>query len=117
MAIARDELVVAVGEVLANAARGKGEDHHHHYVTAYQILARLPDALRQALLTQYGQPGQGAGKNYTAASRVAAVAREIGRVDYLDARGISFDGVGDETEIRSGYPVIGVFRAKRPDED
>lgn len=116
MTISRDQLVNTIGEVLQNAARGKGT--RGHYLTAYQILRRLPEATREALIAEYGPPGRGAGKNFTAVSRVAQVAREIAHYDYLDAGGITFDGVEDDAEdpIRSGYPVIGIYRAKRPEE-
>lgn len=110
MAIARDVLATAVLDVLAQAAKGKGT--HPHYLTAYQILKRLPDDLRVALVAEYGEPGRGAGKKFTAVSRVAQVARDVAEYDYLDARGLAFE-LDEGEEIAAGYPVIGVYRARR----
>jgi len=114
MSVATDRIVEAVRAVLQQAAHGKGS--RPHFVTTYQILERVPAELREELVAEYGAPGQGAGKHYTAASRVAGVVRGMGEVEvrYLDARGLVFDQEEDEDDasVRSGYPVIGIYRLK-----
>lgn len=111
MPIAHNELATPILDILARASRGKGP--RPHYLTAYQILLRLPDAVRQALIAEYGEPGRGAGKNFTAVSRVAQVARDVAEYDYMDARGLSFEFDEGEEGIEAGFPVIGLYRAKR----
>jgi hypothetical protein len=110
MTTTRDSLVRAVQDVLANAASGRGRERH--YLTSYQILDRLPPALRDALIVEYGPPGRGAGANFTSASRIAQIAREVGDYDYLDAQGLAF-GVGDVEKVAAGYSVVGIYRAKQ----
>ncbi len=110
-----DRITEAVRAALREAASGKGA--HPHFLTTYQLLDRFPETLRKELVDAYGEYGQGAGKHYTAASRVAAVLRGLKDevdVEYLDARGLAFDQESDdEGEVRSGYPVIGIYRLKR----
>jgi hypothetical protein len=103
-----DALKTAVEEVLERAARGKSK--RPQFVTAYQILQRIPEDLRAALIAQYAEPGRGAGKPFSAASRVGQLAAELGAEhEYLDARGMSF--AGDEEQIIAGYPVVSIYRA------
>lgn len=108
MTVSKDRIAPAVRAVLSEAASGKGESPH--FLTTYQILARLEGGLRDELIAVYGSPGQGAGKHFTAASRVAQVARDLGGVEiaYMDAKGMNFDQ--EDSDVRSGYPVIGLYR-------
>jgi len=82
-----EELAAAIRAVLARAARGKlasGQaGPHPHYLTAYQILRRLPEPLHQALINEYGEPGKAAGRHFTSVSRIAQLAREIADHDYM----------------------------------
>lgn len=110
MPIAEHELEAAVLAVLANAAKGRGE--HPHYLTAYQILERVPDGIRNTLIDELGKPGRHAGKHRTAVGPIKDAARRIAEVDYLDARGLSFE-YGEGEELSSGYPVIGLYRLRR----
>ena len=110
MTVPTERIAEAIRTELSNAARGKGT--RPHFLTAYQLLDRFPPELQKELIDAYGAPGQGAGKHYTAASRVAGVVRDLPdvEVEYLDARGLLFDQ--EEDEVRSGYPVIGIYRMK-----
>lgn len=110
MPSSRETIVTAVRHVLESAATGKGVDHH--YLTAYQILARLPEALRTELLVERGAPGQGAGRSYTAASYIGQIAGEISEHTYLDARGLTFE-IDDVEPVAAGYPVVRIYRVPR----
>lgn len=111
MPISSDKLPPAILGVLTEAAKGRGTDPH--YLTAYQILNRLPAALRQALEAEYGPSGKGAGHNHSAAAHLGKLAKSLPGVEssYMDARGLSFE-IAD-TETSSGYPVIGIYRLER----
>lgn len=82
-------------------------------MTAYQILLRLPDDLRESLIAQYGDAGKGAGKHFTAVSRIAQIAREVADYDHLDSRGLAFEFSEDEHTVAGGNAVIGIYRARR----
>ena len=109
MAHMNEELTTAVKSVLQDAHRGKGREPH--YLTAYQILSRLPTRVRSALVNEYGEPGRGAGRHFTAVSRVAQIAREIAEYDYLDARGLAFE-FDEGADLSPGHPVIGIYRLR-----
>jgi hypothetical protein len=112
MTISDSQLAPAILDVLAHTDTGKGRDPH--YLTAYQILRRLPDTLRAELIAAYGEPGKGNGRHFTAVSRVAQVARSVAEYEYLDAQGLTFEfGEGEDDDALSGYPVIGVYRKRR----
>jgi 2-keto-4-pentenoate hydratase/2-oxohepta-3-ene-1,7-dioic acid hydratase in catechol pathway len=110
MTVSRDELVVAVRDVLEAAATGKGTEPA--YLTAYQILNRVPAAVRDALVAEYGGPGRGSGQNFSAASRIGQIAADVGEQAYLDTGGVAFE-VNGET-VAPGYQIVSVFRARRP---
>jgi hypothetical protein len=65
----KHELEAQVFEVLKNAKPGKSEERKPGFLTAYQVLNRLPDQLRDALVQEYGKPGRGSTSHFTAASR------------------------------------------------
>jgi hypothetical protein len=110
MTFDRDALVTSILDVLASASKGRGP--LPHYLTAYQIFHRLPDALRDALVAEYGEPGRGAGKHFTAVSRIAQVARDVAEYDFLDSQGLTFETDLPE-DAASGAPVVGIYRMRR----
>lgn len=97
--------------VLAQASCGKGTESG--FLTAYQILKRLPEALQLELLDAYGPSGKEAGVHFGGASRVAQVADEAQGVEkkYLDTGGLQFD-VGEPAEVQGGYSLCAIFRLR-----
>jgi hypothetical protein len=97
-----------VRAVLLNARTGTGTQHH--YLTAFQILARLPDDLRAQIIAERGFPGQGTGKHYNSASLVSDSAESIGGIEktYMDTGGLEF--YVDGKPIVAGYGVCGLYR-------
>ncbi|MFA5061657.1 MAG: hypothetical protein WC526_00745 [Patescibacteria group bacterium] len=104
-----DEISAAIREVLANASTGKGTTRA--YLTAYQILKRLPQALQDTLQAEYGRSGKGGGWPFGPATRVAQVASGLHGVHHvsLDTRGLQFD-VGQTDEVEAGYNLCALFR-------
>ena len=108
----QQELAAAIARVLAQAAKGKGREPS--YLTAYQILRRLPTPLSQLLINEYGEPGKGAGRNFSAVSRVAQVARAVAdKPEYLDAHELAFEYADGEQLVEGGNRVVGLYRAPR----
>ena len=105
------EIVDEVREVLENASSGKGESPH--YLTAYQILDRLPDALKDRIISERGPSGKGAGSHYSSASLISDAAELVEDIEisYLDARGLSMT-VGN-LGIQAGFEVCGIYRISR----
>jgi hypothetical protein len=97
-----------VRAVLERASKGRGSERH--YLTAYQILAELPSALRDTLIQQRGLPGVGAGVHYSAASLVSDAAEQLAGIEkaYLDSRHTSFQI--DQHVVAAGYGVSGLYR-------
>jgi hypothetical protein len=110
MSVQRGDLAQPILDILEGAASGKGLSPH--YLTGYQILMRLPNELREALIREHGEPGRGAGKNSTAVSRIAKVAREIADYDFMDSRGLSIEHYEGE-DINPGNRVTALYRARR----
>lgn len=102
------DVVDEVRSVLLAASTGKGDKPQ--FLTAYQILERLPSPTKDVLIAQRGLPGKGSGSSYSAASLVADAAESIHGVEiaFLDCAGISFT-VG-RNEITSGYATCGLYR-------
>ena len=99
-----------VVRVLREAAVGRGNEPG--FLTAYQILKRLPEKLQSELQAAYGLSGKEAGVNFGGASRVAQVADEAAIVEkrYLDTRGLQFDA-GQGTDVEAGFSLCAIFRA------
>jgi hypothetical protein len=102
----RDE----VRDVLARASRGKGDETT--FLTAYQILARLPEAIRARLIDERQLGGKGTGVHYAAASVVSDAAEQIQGVEvrYLDTRQLTIHVAGQLVE--PGYQVCGLYRLR-----
>lgn len=100
-------------DVLRSAQTGKSNPPVPHFLTAYQILQRLPTQ-RDVLLATRPKPGEGAKAYWSAASEVQNALRGLRSqvdVDFIDTRGMAF--VVDKREFRAGYPVVALYRLKR----
>jgi len=116
MAVDERALREAIHKVLEGAAKGRGHGtaiRYPHYLTAYQILRRLPPAHHQALINEYGEPGKKAGRHFTAVSRVAQIARTIADYDHLDASDLEFKFDEGEELVTGGSRVVGLYRLRR----
>lgn len=110
--VERHELESDILKILKGASTGKGTEHG--YLTAYQILNRLPDNLQQKLKEMHGDyAGRGAGEHFSPATRVAQVASKMDLVKQgvLDTKGLSFD-VGQIEEVSAGFNLCAIFRYK-----
>lgn len=100
--------------VLKAAATGKGTDRV--FLSAYQILDRLPPAIRQRLLTERAGAGRGTGKYYGAASVVSDAAEmllrqgELDAIPYVETEGLQFRVDGSFES--AGNRVCGLYRLK-----
>jgi hypothetical protein len=100
------DIVDEVRAVLAAARYGKG--NRPNYLTAFQILNRLPPATRDRLIRERGEGGAGTGE-YAAPSVVSRAARMAGaEVEYLDSVGLSMQVAGHA--VAPTYEVCGVYR-------
>ena len=102
-------------DVLRTTSRGKGR--RPTYLTAYQILARLPAAIRRRLIAERGRAGAGAKQHYAAASVVAKAGTLLRKshtveIVYWDTRGSEFSIKG-QISARPSFPVCGLYRARR----
>jgi hypothetical protein len=102
------DIVNEVETVLRNANKGKGESTC--WLTAYQILHRLPHELRDQIISERLIGGAGTGVHYAAPSIVSDAAEMVPNVhiDYLDCENltVSIDGI----QRTPGYPVCGLYR-------
>jgi hypothetical protein len=102
------DIVHDVETVLRNANKGKGDSTC--WLTAYQILHRLPPGLRDRIINERLIGGAGTGVNYAAPSVVSDAAEMVPGVyiDYLDCENliVSIDGI----QRTPGYPVRGLYR-------
>src|SRR4051794_30527942 len=79
-----------VRAVLLAAHRGKGGDRPN-FLTAYQILDRLPTATRDRLVAERTLGGRGSGVSYAAPSVVSDAATSLPGivVEYMDTAGLA----------------------------
>lgn len=108
MPIMPTDIVEDVQTVLQNAHRGKGD--RPNFLTAYQILDRLPARLRDQLIAERGLGGQGTGVAYAAPSVVSDAAELVpGRViEYMDSVGITVEIAGQRRTPAN--QVTGLYR-------
>jgi hypothetical protein len=106
----RAEIIAEVRRVLRSAAKGKGADPN--YLTAYQILNRLPADLRIRLIEKYGRSGKTGGRGHGAANQIRGVlTRSLKKeldIVYFDNKGLTLL-IGDET-IEAGNRVCALYR-------
>lgn len=83
------------------------------FLTAYQILDRLPDQIRSRLIAERGMGGARAGVNYAAPSVVSDAAEMLQGIDirWLDTRTITVDV--NKQPITPGAEVVAVYRLLR----
>ncbi len=104
--------------VLRAAARGKGSTPG--FLTSYQILSKLPEALRTRLQAEIGDAGEGNGKHYTAASAVAQACEQLhrdghARKEYWDTSGATFKIEG-QTDANASFGLCAIFQAIAEDQ-
>lgn len=101
------------GEVLA-VLRSAHKDHKGYcYLTAYQILDRLPPTTRGRLIDERGLTG-----SYTAVSLVTRAADKLPGIDHpvaLDAQGVVFTIAGQPKT--AGNPNVAIYRLKIAEGD
>ena len=80
------------------------------YLTAYQILDRLPLPIKEGLISQYSIGGAGNGASYSAISAISQSAQSLEGVDitYIDSVGLTIN-VGDNPVI-PGNEHVRIFR-------
>ena len=102
------DITDAVANVLHHASRGDGD--RPNFLTAYQILDRLPPDIRDRLIEERTLGGQGAGVSYSAASIVSDAAGMLPSivVEYIDTRGMEMQVAGQG--ITTGFPVSAIYR-------
>mgnify|MGYP000496995576 CR=1 FL=1 len=111
MDIERQDIRNEVERVLREASHGKGKEPW--FLTAYQILARLPVEMQVWMIETYGQPGKGGGQHNSAALQVARIASSIVGDDnkaYLDTGNLLFDVPAAGDPLRAGYELCAIFR-------
>jgi hypothetical protein len=87
-----------------------------NYLSAYQILERLPAQVRNQVLSERGDSGQGGGQRYTPVSVVTQAARllcDAGVCEfiYIDGGNIHFEIAGDL--IQAGNSSCACYRVRR----
>ena len=106
------DLVNSVRKVLLKARRGG--DRLPSFLTAYQILTRLPPTIKARLIRERGLGGKGAGTRYAAASVVSDAAECVPGVvvAYLDVKEIGLSV--EDSSIVPSPKVCGIFRLPGP---
>jgi hypothetical protein len=109
------DIVDEVRSVLLAAKSGKG--HRPNFLTAFQILDRLPEATRSRLISERTGGGEGAGVVFAAPSVVSHAARLIPGVvvEYLDCVGLAAQVAGHS--VSPSFEVCGLYRLAPTDED
>ena len=109
------DIVDDVRRVLLDARRGKGA--RPNFLTALQILDRLPKEIRSRLISERSGGGEGAGKPFAAPSLVSHAARLIPgvEVEYMDSVGLSVKVAGEP--IAPSYEVCGLYRIVPADDE
>ncbi len=104
------EVQSAVRGVLEKTAVNK--DGLRCYLTAYQILDRLPDVLKKRLISERGLGGKETGVEYAATGVVSDAAELIKDIDieYIDPKGMEFNV--DNQQISSGGRYNGLYRLR-----
>lgn len=106
-------IVEEVRSILRSAATGKGTAPT--YLTAYQILDRLPPELREQLITERGRGGRGEGHKYAAPSVVMEALKYLQRANEIDVSYIDTDGLRmliDDEPVVAGNRVCAIYRSR-----
>ena len=102
-----------VEDVYRVLARAGGAYNGPIFVTAHQILNRLPRRIRSRLIRERGRAGAGSGHYYASASIVSDAAEMLMRrrrvdIEWLDTRGLHLE-CGGET-IQAGNASCALYR-------
>jgi hypothetical protein len=106
---------------LRRGRRGKTPPGAHKWMTAYQILNRLPKRVRVYLQTNVARAGKGAGWFQSAATAVARACERVekatGEIEkslvYFDTTGVLFAVKDQRSPVEAGFGVCGIYRATR----
>ncbi|HUT72871.1 MAG TPA: hypothetical protein VMW89_19545 [Desulfatiglandales bacterium] len=84
------------------------------YLTAHQILEKLPSQIRDQLIKERGTPGQGSGKYYAAASVVSDAAEMLPDIEivFLDSSSLKVMLKDGTDLVAPGNPNVGLYRLK-----
>lgn len=110
--ITAGDIVQDVRNVVKSAFHGKRTTPA--WVTAYQVLMRLPQATRDRLISDHGEPGKGSGNYYPASQVVKDALLMLNRndevtIDYLDSN----DEIGIKVPgglIEPGNVTVAIYR-------
>lgn len=110
--ITASDIVTEVRNVVSTAFHGQRKVPS--WVTAYQVLIRLPDATRTKLIADHGEPGKDSGNYYPASQVVKDALLMLARdgevaIDYLDANNeISIDTPNGP--VKPGNVTVAMYR-------
>ena len=92
----------------------KDSRYGRSYLTAHQLLEKLPSQIRDQLIKERGMPGQGAGKYYAAASVVSDAAEMLPGIEivFLDSSSLKVMLKDGTDLVAPGNPDIGLYRLK-----
>ena len=107
-----NDILPDVRRAFARLRRGKAQ-HNRHWVTVYGLLATLAPRVRATLIAQYGWPGRGARRHFTAAHVVARsceLLRALGEIETAYyAPGNATYMINGRT-FAAGYQVSSIYR-------
>jgi hypothetical protein len=108
-----NEITDEVRQVLLSAP--DAGQYGRSFLTAYQILERLPNATRDRLIAERGHGGQGAGVRYAAPSVVSVAAAMLPDIEIMsvDSRGLTIEV--DARPITAGSGQTALYRLRRGD--
>ena len=102
-------------EVQAVLQKGKKDSRYgRSYLTAHQLLEKLPSQIRDQLIKERGTPGQGAGKYYASASVVSDAAEMLPDIEivFLDSSALKVLLKDGTDLVTPGNLNIGLYRLK-----
>ena len=103
---------------VANHVRNVLKEHgknseKNSYLTAYQILEKLPEPVRDRLIKKYGLGGEGSGLHNAATKVIARTAMTVtNEVVYLHTSKITFSV--QRKKLKPGPVECGLFRISKP---
>lgn len=112
------ELREAVEEVIKSAQHGQQRGHGPVWITAYQVLGRLPPELRARLVKEhegYGGGAHDADRGTGAANAVMRVLRQLHSeklvaIEHFDAYGDSQFCVGEDKWVHPGNVTCAIYK-------
>jgi hypothetical protein len=104
------DIVPDVRNVLLKAARGKNRGGLSG-LSVYQILARLPQGIRERLIGEYGKAGAGSGHHHSVSQVIHRAVRLIdppAEEFWIDTRGLLFETV--DHSVKPGFRICALYR-------